>query len=75
MDLVTTAPSVSYKVFTTSGEVLLIDNPTKLPPATSIDHMEEPIVSAEVYCPPEYVGDVMGLCRGKEGRFQGYDLS
>lgn len=69
LDLVTTAPSVSYKVFTTQGEMLLIDNPTKLPPATSIDHMEEPIVAAEVYCPPEYVGDVMGLCQEKRGTF------
>lgn len=69
LDLVTTAPSVSYKVHTTQGETLLIDNPTKLPPATGIDHMEEPIVAAEVYCPPEYVGDVMGLCQEKRGTF------
>ena len=69
LDLVTTAPSVVYKVFTTSGEVLDIDNPTKLPPVTSIDHIEEPIVSAEVFCPPEYVGDVMGLCQEKRGVF------
>lgn len=69
LDLVTTAPSVVYKVFTTSGEVLDIDNPTKLPPVTSIVHIEEPIVSAEVFCPPEYVGDVMGLCQEKRGVF------
>lgn len=69
LDLVTTAPSVVYKVYTTSGEVLDIDNPTKLPPPTSIDHIEEPIVSAEVFCPPEYVGDVMGLCQEKRGSF------
>ncbi|MBQ2804424.1 MAG: translation elongation factor 4, partial [Clostridia bacterium] len=67
LDLVTTAPSVSYKVFTNDGEVLMIDNPTKLPPVTSIQHMEEPIVSAQIYCPPEYVGDVMGLCQDKRG--------
>ena len=70
MDLVTTAPSVSYKVYTTQGETLTIDNPTKLPPATSILRMEEPIVAAEVYCPPEYVGDVMGLCQEKRGVFK-----
>ncbi|MCM1289060.1 MAG: translation elongation factor 4 [Corallococcus sp.] len=69
LDLVTTAPSVSYKVYTTQGEMMLIDNPTKLPPATSIEHMEEPIVAAEVFCPPEYVGDVMGLCQEKRGTF------
>ena len=70
LDLVTTAPSVSYKVYTTQGETLTIDNPTKLPPATSILRMEEPIVAAEVYCPPEYVGDVMGLCQEKRGVFK-----
>ncbi|MCM1195181.1 MAG: translation elongation factor 4 [Corallococcus sp.] len=69
LDLVTTAPSVVYKVYTTQGEVLDIDNPTKLPPVTSIEHIEEPIVRAEVYSPPEYVGDVMGLCQDKRGTF------
>lgn len=67
LDIVTTAPSVSYNVYTTTGEKLVIDNPTKLPPPTSIDYVEEPIVSAYVYCPPEYVGDVMGLCQEKRG--------
>ena len=69
LDLVTTAPSVSYKVFTTDGEILMIDNPTKLPPVTAIEHIEEPIVHAEVFTPPEYVGDVMGLCQDKRGVF------
>lgn len=69
LDLVTTAPSVSYKVFTTNGEMLLIDNPTKLPPVTSIEHMEEPIVASSIYCPPEYVGSVMELCQDKRGTF------
>ena len=69
LDLVTTAPSVVYKVFTTQGEELMIDNPTKLPPVTMIEHIEEPIVAAEVFCPPEYVGDVMGLCQDKRGTF------
>ena len=69
LDLVTTAPSVVYKVFTTQGEVLLIDNPTKLPPVTSIEHIEEPIVRAELFSPKEYVGDVMGLCQDKRGVF------
>ncbi len=69
LDLVTTAPSVIYHVYTTQGEMLEIDNPTKLPPVTSIEHIEEPIVLAEVYSPPEYVGDVMGLCQDKRGVF------
>lgn len=69
LDLVTTAPSVVYKVFTTQGEVLMIDNPTKLPPVTAIEHIEEPIVKAEIFSPPEYVGDVMGLCQDKRGVF------
>ncbi|MDE7454852.1 MAG: translation elongation factor 4, partial [Clostridia bacterium] len=69
LDLVTTAPSVVYRVYTTQGDMLEIDNPTKLPPVTSIEHIEEPIVTAEVYSPPEYVGDVMGLCQDKRGTF------
>ena len=69
LDLVTTQPSVSYKVFTTQGEELLIDNPTKLPPPTSIEHMEEPIVLAHIFTPPEYVGAIMDLCQEKRGTF------
>lgn len=69
LDLVTTAPSVVYQVYTTTGEMMLIDNPTKLPPPNLIDHIEEPIVSAEIFSPPEYVGDVMGLCQDKRGVF------
>ena len=69
LDLVTTAPSVSYKVCLTDGTEQMIDNPTKLPPVSSIEHIEEPIVHAEVFTPPEYVGDVMGLCQDKRGVF------
>ena len=69
LDLVTTAPSVSYKVYTTDGQVLEIDNPTKLPPVTNIEHMEEPIVNAFIYSPPEYVGSIMELCQEKRGVF------
>ena len=69
LDLVTTAPSVVYQVYTTTGEMMLIDNPTKLPPPNLIDHIEEPIVAAEIFSPPEYVGDVMGLCQDKRGVF------
>ena len=69
LDLVTTEPSVSYKVYTTDGQVLEIDNPTKLPPVTNIEHMEEPIVNAFIYSPPEYVGPIMELCQEKRGVF------
>ena len=69
LDLVTTAPSVSYKVYTTDGRVLEIDNPTKLPPVTNIEHMEEPIFNAFIYSPPEYVGPIMELCQEKRGVF------
>ena len=69
LDLVTTAPSVSYHVYTTDGEMIDIDNPSKLPPVTSIEHMEEPIITAFIYSPPEYVGGIMDLCQEKRGVF------
>ncbi len=69
LDLVTTAPTVSYHVYTTNGEMKEIDNPTKLPPATNIQRIEEPIVDASIYTPPEYVGAIMDLCRDKRGVF------
>ena len=55
LDLVTTAPSVSYRVFKTNGEMLMIDNPTKLPNPSEIEHIEEPIVKLSVFTPPQYV--------------------
>ncbi|MDD4291827.1 MAG: translation elongation factor 4 [Clostridia bacterium] len=69
LDLVTTQPSVSYKVYTTDGAMQIIDNPTKLPPTTSIEHMEEPIAAVYVYTPPAYVGAIMDLCQDKRGVF------
>ena len=69
LDLVTTAPSVSYHVYTTDGEMIDIDNPSKLPPVTSIEHMEEPIITAFIYSPPDYVGGIMDLCQEKRGVF------
>jgi len=70
LDLVTTAPSVIYKVYKTDGEVLELTNPTNLPKATEIDHMEEPIVNANIICPSEFVGAVMELCQNKRGTFK-----
>lgn len=69
LDLVTTAPSVSYKVVKTSGEVEVVSNPSNLPPQGEIDHMEEPVVNAFIYTPPEYVGSIMELCQDKRGEF------
>jgi len=69
LDLVTTAPSVVYKVITTSGEERMIDNPTNLPPVTEIDWIEEPIVSATIMTPSEYVGSIMEICQERRGVF------
>ena len=70
LDLVTTAPSVVYRVIKTNGEELTIDNPTNLPPATEISWMEEPFVDAQVITPQEYVGAIMELCQDKRGTFR-----
>ena len=69
LDLVTTAPSVSYKVIKTNGEETVVSNPSNLPPTGDIDHMEEPVVNAFIYTPPEYVGSIMELCQDKRGEF------
>src|SRR5512137_647131 len=60
LDLVTTAPSVVYRVFRTDGSMALLDNPTNLPAVTEIEHMEEPVVRANIMTPTEYVGNIMG---------------
>ncbi len=67
LDIVTTAPSVSYKIYKTDGTMIEVDNPTRLPAPTEIDYMEEPIIKASIYTPPEYVGPIMDLCRDKRG--------
>ncbi len=69
LDLITTAPSVSYNLYKTNGELVTVDNPTALPNPSEIDHIEEPIVKATLYTPPEYVGPIMELCQGKRGIF------
>ncbi len=69
LEIITTAPSVSYKVIKTDGEVLFVDNPSHLPPQSEIEHMEEPIVHADIYSPPDYLGQIMDLCREKRGTF------
>jgi len=69
LDLVTTAPSVIYKVVRSNGAELSIDNPSNLPPAAEIDYMEEPMVNANVMTPSEYVGTIMELCQSRRGVF------
>ena len=70
LDIITTAPSVSYLVHKTDGEEFFVDNPTHLPDPSDIEYMEEPIVKAEVYTPPDYMGSVMDLCKEKRGVFK-----
>ena len=69
LDIITTAPSVIYKVIKTDGTVLEITNPTNLPEATEIDYMEEPIVKASIITPKDYVGAVMELCQDRRGNY------
>ncbi len=70
LDLVTTAPSVVYKVNKTDGTTVMIDNPTNLPPVQEIESMEEPFVDASVITPQDYVGAIMELCQDKRGVFR-----
>lgn len=70
LDLITTAPSVIYKVFKTNGEMVWCDNPTNLPPAAEIAHMEEPMAKASIMVPKDYVGSVMELCQERRGIYK-----
>lgn len=67
LDIITTAPSVSYRVYKNVGSMLEVANPSALPPVTEIDYMEEPIAHVTVFTPPEYVGNIMELCQNKRG--------
>ncbi|WP_069649299.1 translation elongation factor 4 [Caloranaerobacter ferrireducens] len=70
LNIVTTAPSVIYKVMKKDGEMLTIQNPTNLPPVAEIEYMEEPIVEASIMTPTDYVGAVMELCQSRRGIFK-----
>ncbi len=70
LDLITTAPSVIYKVTKTDGEILMIQNPVNLPPQQEISIMEEPIVKAAIMVPNTYVGAVMELCQDRRGEMK-----
>ncbi|KYH34517.1 elongation factor 4 [Clostridium tepidiprofundi DSM 19306] len=69
IDIITTAPSVIYKVYKTDGELIEITNPTNMPEPSEIKHMEEPIVSASIIAPSDYVGAIMELCQDRRGVF------
>ena len=69
LGLITTAPSVIYKVHKTTGEVIEVYNPADLPPVTEISYMEEPIVTANIFTPKEYVGNIMDICQNRRGVF------
>ena len=73
LKIVTTAPSVVYKVHKTNGEIFSIDNPAALPPTTEINFIEEPMVKATVIVPSDYIGAVMELCRDKRGTYRSMD--
>jgi len=73
LDLVTTAPSVIYRITKTNGEVIELDNPTNMPDPTEIEYMEEPVVSATIMTPSEYVGNIMELCQDRRGVYLGME--
>ena len=70
LDLITTAPSVIYKVYKTNGEMVWCDNPTNLPDPAEIEHMEEPMAKASIMVPKDYVGNVMELCQERRGIYK-----
>lgn len=67
LDLITTAPTVSYEVYKTNGEMVVVSNPADLPNPASIAEIKEPMVKVEMFTPPEYVGELMKLCQEKRG--------
>ncbi|QKE75582.1 elongation factor 4 [Arthrobacter citreus] len=69
IDLITTAPSVIYSVYTTKGDMITVDNPAHMPDPQSIERVEEPYVKAKIMVPNEYVGAIMELCQKKRGNF------
>ena len=67
LNLIATAPSVVYKIYTEDGAVLDVDNPAKMPPTQEIERIEEPVVQAMIHCPREFVGNVLSLCEDRRG--------
>lgn len=68
--IITTVPNVEYKVVKTNGEVMMIDNPSSMPPHVQIDHIEEPFVASQIICPTEFIGNVMKLCMDRRGIYK-----
>jgi GTP-binding protein LepA len=66
--LITTAPTVAYRVITTAGKTVLVDSPAKLPPPGNVERIEEPIIVASIHLPTEYLGAILKLCEDKRGR-------
>lgn len=73
IDIITTAPGVSYHVYKTDGEMIEVSNPSNLPDSTLIDHMEEPYVNLRIFTPPEYMGSIMDLCVDRRGENTGVE--
>lgn len=73
LDLITTAPSVIYRITRITGETFELDNPTNMPDVTEIDFMEEPIVKATIMSPTDYVGNIMELCQDRRGTYISMD--
>ncbi|MBO5503428.1 MAG: elongation factor 4 [Lachnospiraceae bacterium] len=71
LDLIATAPGVVYRIFKTDGTMMELTNPSNLPDETLIEHMEEPIVSAEIMVTTEFIGSIMQLCQERRGRYLG----
>ncbi|MDI9495263.1 MAG: translation elongation factor 4 [Bacillota bacterium] len=69
LNIIATTPSVIYKVYKTNGEVMILQNPTNMPPVQEIEYMEEPIVAASIMSPTDYVGAIMELCQNRRGTF------
>ena len=74
IELIATAPSVSYHVYLTDGSMIEIDNPSGLPSIQTIERIEEPFVKATIMAPTDYVGAVMDLCQKKRGSFHRYAI-
>ena len=69
LDIITTAPSVSYHIYLTDGTMIVVDNPSKFPDVSNIERTEEPVIDANIFTPPDYVGAIMDLCQDKRGVF------
>ncbi len=73
LNLITTAPSVVYKVFPTAGEPFFVDNPAKLPPVQTIEHIEEPMLTCHIHVPNEHLGAILKLCQERRGTQKGIE--